>query len=132
MGSGVRTFQAPFCAYATVLNETQDHHILTLLELTLTRNDFLFNNQYFLQMCGCAMGRKYSPSYADIYLAEWEHSALQKCKFKPLLYLRYLDDIFGLWDQSEAAFQDFLQTLNVHHNKIKLKPCHGLAVPENV
>lgn len=54
-------------------------------------------------MCGCAM--KYSPSYADINLAQWEESALEKCKSKPLLYIHYLDDIFGLWDKSEAELE---------------------------
>ncbi|KAA8578201.1 hypothetical protein FQN60_007346 [Etheostoma spectabile] len=67
------------------------------------------------------MGRKYSPSYADIYLAHWEETAFHQLTIKPLLYFRYLDDIFGLWDNSEPTFLTFLDTLNSHHPKIKLK-----------
>ena len=37
-----------------------DYFILQFLQFTLTRNDFLFDKSFFLQICGCAMGRKYS------------------------------------------------------------------------
>ncbi|CAN9493189.1 unnamed protein product [Ophioblennius macclurei] len=67
------------------------------------------------------MGRKYSPAYADIYMAEWERTALIKCQVRPLLYLRYLDDIFGIWSDTVETFQDFLNTLNNHHPNIKIK-----------
>jgi len=45
-----------------------DLHIIQLLEITLNNNDFEFNGDYFLQICGIAMGRKYAPSVANIYL----------------------------------------------------------------
>lgn len=98
-----------------------DKELLQLLHITLTRNDFSFNNKYYLQLCGCAMGRKYSPAYADIYLAHWERAAFTKLQYKPLIYFRYLDDIFGVWDHTEEQFHTFLDTLNAHHPKIKLK-----------
>ena len=41
------------------------------------------------------MGQKYAPNYANIFMAEWERQALVKCLKKPLMYSRYLDDIFG-------------------------------------
>ena len=47
-----------------------DYYILQFPHITLTHNDFLFDNSFFLQTSGCAMGRKYSPAYADIYLAD--------------------------------------------------------------
>ena len=67
------------------------------------------------------MGRKYSPAYADIYLADWEESAFLKCPSRPLIYFRYLDDIFGLWDKSETEFNHFRRILNSHHPRINLK-----------
>jgi len=45
-----------------------DEAILQLLSLTLYNNDFEFNSQFYLQLCGVAMGRKYAPSTANIYL----------------------------------------------------------------
>ena len=67
------------------------------------------------------MGRKYSPAYVDIYLADWEESAFLQCPSRPLIYFRYLDDIFGLWDKSETEFNHFMHNLNSHHPRIKLK-----------
>ena len=98
-----------------------DYFILQFLQLTLTQNDFLFDKSFFLQISGCTMGRKYSPAYADIYLADWEESALLKCPSRPLLYYRYLDDIFGLWDKSETELNHFIHILSSHHPRITLK-----------
>lgn len=84
-----------------------DTEILQLLHMTLSRNDFKFNDKFYLQISGYATGRKYSPAYADIYMAEWERTAFLKCTKLPLVYLRYLDDIFGLWADTEATFCDF-------------------------
>ena len=67
------------------------------------------------------MGRKYSTAYVDIYMAEWEKSAFAKCTKLPLLYLRYLNDIFGLWADSETSLREFIAVLNSHHPQIKLK-----------
>lgn len=71
------------------------------------------------------MGRKYSPAYAEIYMAEWERTAFLKCIKLPLIYLHNLDDIFSLWVDTEAALYDFFMTLNTHHPKIKLKSKMG-------
>ncbi|TWW78627.1 hypothetical protein D4764_11G0007480 [Takifugu flavidus] len=43
------------------------------------------------------MGQRFAPSYANLYMSEWEREALTKCPLLPTLYLRYLDDIFGIW-----------------------------------
>ena len=40
---------------------------------------------------------------------------------KPLVFYRYLDDIFGIWQHSETEFWDFFNILNNHHESIKLK-----------
>lgn len=52
-------------------------------------------DKFYLQTCGCAMGRKYSLAYANIYLAEWEKKAFSLCAKKTLLYFRFLDDLGG-------------------------------------
>ena len=43
-----------------------------LLELSLLHNNFLFNDQWFLQTSGTAMGKKYTPSFANIFMANLE------------------------------------------------------------
>ena len=37
------------------------------LKISLESNDFQFNGETYLQICGAAMGRKYTPSFAIFY-----------------------------------------------------------------
>lgn len=98
-----------------------DIEILRLLLTSLKNNDFTFNNEYFLQISGTAMGKKFAPNYANIFMAKWEEEALAKCSKQPLCYFRYLDDIFIIWQHSKEDFITFFNTLNTHHPTIKLK-----------
>ena len=67
------------------------------------------------------MGKLFAPHYADIFMAHWEKGALSTCPIKPLVYLRFLDDIFIIWRGSREQFEEFLAILNNHHESIKLK-----------
>lgn len=98
-----------------------DGLLLQLLELALLNNDFDFNGQTYLQIKGVAMGKKFAPALADIYMAEWEETALANCPLKPSHYYRYLDDIWGVWPHSKSQFLEFVDTLNRHHPSISLK-----------
>ena len=95
--------------------------ILDLLQLCLENNDFTFNGDWYVQTHGTAMGKKFAPNYANIFMAEWESEALKKCEKQPLLYLRYLDDILIVWIHTEEEFWKFVDTLNSHHSSINLK-----------
>lgn len=98
-----------------------DEELLKLLEINLKRNDFIFDSKYYLQIKGTAMGKKFSPAYANIFMAKWEEEALDKCSKKPLQYLRYLDDIWGIWQHSKKDFIEFVDILNKHDVSIKVK-----------
>lgn len=54
-------------------------------------------------------------------MAKWEDEVLAKCHKKPIHYLRYLDDIWGIWTHSIEEFKEFVDTLNKHDPSIKLK-----------
>lgn len=100
-----------------------DQQILDLLELSLKNNDFQFNNETFLQTKGTAMGKKYAPSYANIFMAKFETEALKKCHLQPTVYRRFLDDIFCIWDHGKEELNKFLEILNSHHPAVKLTAC---------
>lgn len=99
-----------------------DEALMRLLEINLKRNDFNFQDRFYLQTKGTAMGKRFAPAYANIYMAEWEETAFKKCQQLPQIYLRYLDDIFGIWTHSEEEFNNFTKTLNSHHASIKVEP----------
>ena len=97
-----------------------DKHILELLELSLKNNDIEFNNETFLQISGTAMGKKFAPSYANLFMAQWENTALEKCYQNSTMYFRYRDNIWILWDHGETQFQTFFDILNTHSPDIRL------------
>lgn len=98
-----------------------DKEILELLEINLRRNDFEFDGDFYLQIKGTAMGKRFAPAYANIFMAKWEAEALEKCPRKPLHYLRYLDDIWGVWTYSKPDFEEFIRSLNAHDWSIQCK-----------
>lgn len=98
-----------------------DNYIIKLLKINLTKNDFQFNSKFYLQTKGTAMGKAFAPSYANIFMARWEESALASHPLKPFSYFRFLDDIWGVWTHSEDAFSTFIQHLNNHQKSIKIK-----------
>lgn len=67
------------------------------------------------------MGKKFAPSYANIYMADWEETVLPKCTKLPVGYYRYLDDIWGIWEHGKESFEKFIHILNDHHRLIKVK-----------
>lgn len=89
-----------------------DKYLLDLLEITLKNNDFEFNNEYFLQICGTAMGKKYAPSLANIYLLEFDYNAIKNSFILPDSYFRFLDDIFFIWTGTEGQLLEYNEYLN--------------------
>ena len=89
-----------------------DKYILQLLELTLRNNDFTFNNEHFLQICGTAMGKCYAPALADIYLYDFDHIAQNGFQIIPQLFSRFLDDIFFIWTGTEIQLKHYESFLN--------------------
>ena len=71
-----------------------DEEIIKLLQIALTRNEFEFAGRLFLQICGTAMGKKFAPSLANIYLRNLDDKARQGHDGTPENYFRFLDDIF--------------------------------------
>lgn len=65
------------------------------------------------------MGKKFAPVYVNIYMADWEQTVFPKCPKLSLLYIIYLDDIFGVW--SHSIFKHFINVLNGHYNSITVK-----------
>ena len=118
-GPGLRAVRETFERYPD--SSRPDSHILDLLEICLTSNTFTFNNKQYLQTQGTAMGQRYAPSYANIYMAQWEREALTKCTLRPTFFFRFLDDIIGVWEHGIDTFTHFVDTLNNHHTSIKLK-----------
>lgn len=94
-------------------NKILNKHIINLLEITLKNNDFEFNGEYFLQVCGTAMGKAYAPALADLYMLEFDNAA-RHGNFSHLidLYFRFLDDGFFIFLGNVTELKNLENYLN--------------------
>ena len=58
----------------------------------------------FTQVCGVAMGTKLAPALATIYIGDLEEAYLDTATKQPILWVRYIDDIFTLWTYPIRGF----------------------------
>ena len=93
--------------------------ITELLKNVLHMNNFDFNDRHYLQVGGTAMGTKVAPSFANIFMADFEEKWVYTQNPQPSLWLRYIDDIFMIWDHGKDKLNDFLHHLNTCHRTIK-------------
>ena len=103
----------------TVSNLTQSE-FRQLLEMATYEPWFIFNDTYFKQIDGVAMGSPLGPSLANIFMSYHESIWLMNCpaEFKPVYYRRYVDDIFVLFKSPEHLNQ-FTKYFNTCHPYIK-------------
>ena len=102
-----------------VKKDVSTESLCQLAEVVLKNNIFEFDEKTYRQLRGTAIGTKMAPPYAILFLAELEEAFLKKCKYKPEVWLRYIDDIFMVWTHGEEKLKDFLKELNIFHETIK-------------
>ena len=94
--------------------------IRMLFIFILENNYFQFLDEIYLQILGTAMGTKVAPPYASLFLGFFEERNIFE-KFPNLIavFLRFLDDIFFIWDHGEEELNRFFTYLNSLHSTIK-------------
>ena len=93
--------------------------VLELAHVVLKNNFFEFNDDFYQQLRGTAIGTKCAPSYAILFLAALEEKLLADAQDKPWVWWRYIDDIFLIWQHGEEKLRDFITFLNGAHDSIK-------------
>ena len=58
------------------------------------------------------MGKSFAPNYASIFLYFWENDFIKQFSIKPIIWIRYIDDIFGIWVDDIHSLKEFLFQLN--------------------
>ncbi|XP_068708250.1 uncharacterized protein [Montipora foliosa] len=90
-----------------------------MLCLILKENSFQFNGRHYLQTHGTAMGTKMAVAFANVFKAKIEKGIISKSKIKPLVWKRYIDDVFCVWHTTEDNIEKFVQRANNYHDTIK-------------
>ena len=91
-----------------------------LLSINMSKSLVLFDGEIYKQIDGVAMGSPLGPTLANIFLCFHEQIWLDNCpvEFKPVIYRRFVDDIFLLF-RSEEHIEKFCLNLNCQHPKTK-------------
>ena len=85
-----------------------------------TEGLFMYNYKFYTQTDGVAMGNPLGPMLANFFLAHLETTKIIKFSGQhPKIFLRYVDDIFVLFDD-EAHINPFFRYLNQLHKNLKL------------
>ena len=84
--------------------------IILLLEFCLKNTYFTFQDQFYEQVEGVAMGSPVSPIVANLYMEYLEQKALSTAPHSPRFWHRFVNDTFVI--QKEVNKQDFLQHMN--------------------
>ena len=85
-----------------------------LLPMATKESFFMFNNKFYKQIDGVAMGSPLGSALANIFMCNFENKWLKDCphNLKPFFYRQYVHDIFVLFsslDQSEK-FKKYLSS----------------------
>jgi len=94
-----------------------DFHI-SLLNWVLTNNYFTYNDEYYHQIYGTAMGTPVAVEHANTVMFYIEHTIIDK--YKPTVYLRYIDDIFTILPTIEIC-KNFIREFNNQCCNIQLE-----------
>ena len=89
------------------------------MRLILKENSFKFNDKHYLQTHGIAMGTKIAVAFAVIFMAHIEKQLLANSPHKPLIWKRFIDDIFSVWTLPKAEINNFVEFANSFHTTIK-------------
>ena len=106
--------------------------ILSILE----SNVFQFGLKFLIQIMGTAMGTPMACNYANIFMDNFETKLLndyfKKSGKRPLIWFRFIDDIFFIWNDDQQSLNDFLNfcqnysDLKKMKSKIKFEVCQSI------
>ena len=90
-----------------------------MAKFVLKNNYVEFNGKGKTQLLGTAIGTRFAPTYASIFIDKLESNFLKSQELTPLLWYRYIDDVFFIWAHVEESLASFLNILNNYHANIK-------------
>ena len=93
--------------------------MVDIAEFALKNNFFEFEPKVKQQISGTATGTKFAPTYTCIFMDKVEIGSLEAQAVKTLVWLRYTDGIFFIWNESEEKLEEFLEDLNNFHLNLK-------------
>ncbi|CAF1254965.1 unnamed protein product [Rotaria magnacalcarata] len=103
-------------------------HIMKMARLILDTNSFAYNDRYYKQIRGGAMGSAFTQVLANIYMLEWEQYLIAYQASKNEIYGRYIDDIFMTTNESIDEMKNILDRANDKDVNIKINYQIGKSI----
>ncbi|XP_072020239.1 uncharacterized protein [Amphiura filiformis] len=117
--------------YLSQQHSTTEVEVLSrFMELTLTQNNFELAGKHYIQVLGTAIGTRMAPSGACLFMGRLEEKFLSVATKKPLIWLRYIDDVFLIWTHGEEELDNFIAHCNTRHPTIKFtaeRSCNSIS-----
>ncbi|CAJ0953057.1 unnamed protein product [Ranitomeya imitator] len=111
------------------LDAVDDQQVVAILESLLDEQN---PTSIYLQLQGTAMGAACAPSYANLFLGAWERGIFLSDPVvhvdKVHHWIRYIDDVFFIWEGTIEHLNEFMSRLNVNDLNIKLTFSHGRQI----
>ncbi|CAJ0918391.1 unnamed protein product [Ranitomeya imitator] len=104
-----------FLSCHTNFSSQQQKFCKDLLTLVLTRNFFIFEDQFFILKKGTAMGSNMASPYANIFMDHFELSYVYthpSFSSHIIYWRRYIDDVFLIWTGDVETLFNFHRDLN--------------------
>ena len=89
---------------------------IEIMNIATTSVEFSFNNKIYKQIDGVAMGSPLGPALANIFVG-YQEEKLFIDNNQPLIYFRYVDDTFAMFED-ELNCNLFLKQLNSLHQSL--------------
>ena len=90
-----------------------------MAEFELKNNYLQFSDKVHQPISGTAIGTKFAPLYACIFMDQVEIKFLQTQKFQPLVWFRYIDDIFFIWTHGKNSLKIFMMEFDNFNPNLK-------------
>ncbi|XP_043942935.1 LOW QUALITY PROTEIN: uncharacterized protein LOC122814417 [Protopterus annectens] len=118
---GIEAVQNFLTNYYSGFSQRTISLICRFLEIILENNFFLFEQTYYRQRRGAAMGSSAAPAYANVVMAMWERQFMPFLvdKYHILFHCRFIDDLFFIIDESDVCIDLFLTDINSFSTYIK-------------
>ena len=93
---------------------------IELMNNATTSVEFSFNNKMYKQIDGVAMGSPLGPALANIFV-RYQEEKLFIDNNQPLIYFKFADDTFAMFEDKFNNCKQFLKQLNSLHQSLTFR-----------
>lgn len=102
--------------------------LMKTARLVLDTNCFVFENKYYQQIRGGAMGSPFTMTLANIYMFKWEQPLIAHPQDQNEFYGRYIDDVFMTSNLPLEQIRQLLNKADRRDDNIRITRTIGLKI----